>query len=117
MKYFLPYVLLLAGLPSCGESAVGAIEVSSQANTWVEIKYHWTGAFTGWGHDEYQVLYVRRGWFQNDEQLIGHLPYIGTPVLQRLAANTIWVRVEGSGSQPPISVTYTFAGTWPGLKQ
>jgi hypothetical protein len=116
MKQLLACALLLTGLSSCGEQAAGALAVSSLANTWVEVKHHWTGGFGGWGHDEYQVLYVRRGWFQDEKQLIGSLPYIGTPVLQRLAANTIQVRVEGSGSQPPVVQTYTFDGSWPGDK-
>lgn len=116
MKQLLPCVLLLTGLSSCEEQAAGALEVSSQANTWVEVKRHWTGGFGGWGHDEYQVLYVRRGWFQDEKQIIGSLPYSGMPILQRLAANTIQVRVGGSGSQPPVVQTDTFAGSWPGVK-
>ena len=113
MKHLLPCALLLTGLSSCGEQAAGSLAVSSRANTWVEVKRHWTGGFGGWGHDEYQVLYVRRGWFQDEEKIIDSLPYSGTPVLQRLAENTIQVRVEGSGSQPPVVRTYTFAGSWP----
>lgn len=116
MKYPLPCALLLLSLAGCGEPAAGEIAVSGQANTWVEVKRHWTGGFGGWGHDEYQVLYVRRGWFQDEEKIIGSLPYSGTPVLQRLTANTIQVGVEGSGTQPPVTVTYTFAGPWPEVR-
>ena len=116
--------LLLGGLLASGSVLTGCgapetqtssnLQVSAREDTWLTIDQRWRGGFSGSGHDEYQVLYVRRGWLglwdEQDTLVAG--PQLVKPELRRVDTNTFEV-ITGDFDKRYRLGTYTFYGPWP----
>ena len=112
--------LALAGsgvLTGCGGDETQtpySLQVSAREDTWLQVDQRWRGGFSGSGHDEYQVLYVQRGWLgllnEQDTLLAG--PQLIRPELRRLDATTFEV-ITGDPDKRYGLAKYTFFGPWP----
>lgn len=110
-----------SGLTGCGDAQLQTStnqQVSARENTWLTIDQRWRGGFSGSAHNEYQVLYVRRGWLglwdQQDTVVSG--PQLVKPELRRVDANTFEV-ITGDVDKRYSLGSYTFDDSWPAWRR
>jgi hypothetical protein len=114
MKLLLPVALLLS-LTSCGPPTVDSLQVSARHDTWLETDMHWTGGFSGSQHNEYQVFYVRRGWWQDERKELLPRQRADKLELQQLDASTFAIIFNDAGYQTQFK--YRVLRPWPDVER